>query len=173
MGVGEIAVDTEWAYQSIDWGGSSFEGEVLTVSTQPRIHVLALPVVCIRNLGKLQRDVPGIGSFPCRFKNAEYATMNFCAYNHENDTLANWTIFDPLSALNCNAKASVETLLGLLVPPLCVCLRHTAGKVWELTSTSRTLTPPVIMAALTSLGEEGGKVVACRKFFSLLQCVDL
>ncbi len=22
-------------YQSIDWGGSSFEGEVLTVSTQP------------------------------------------------------------------------------------------------------------------------------------------
>ncbi len=29
----------------------------------------------------------------------------------------------------------------------------------ELTSTSRTLTPPVIIAALTSLGEEGGKVL--------------
>ena len=36
---GGIAIDEERAYQSIDWGGSSFEGEVLTVSTQPRFHM--------------------------------------------------------------------------------------------------------------------------------------
>lgn len=26
-------------YQSIDWGGSSLEGEVLTVSTQPNVEI--------------------------------------------------------------------------------------------------------------------------------------
>ena len=36
-GVGVMAIDKGGAYQSIDWGGSSFEGEVLTVSTQPRL----------------------------------------------------------------------------------------------------------------------------------------
>ena len=35
---GGIAIGKKWAYQSIDWGGSSFEGEVLTVSTQPRFY---------------------------------------------------------------------------------------------------------------------------------------
>ena len=70
-------------YQSIDWGGSSFEGEVFTVSTQPGYYVLALPLTCICHLGELRRDVPGIGSFPCRFKKAEYATINFCAYSQE------------------------------------------------------------------------------------------
>ena len=45
------------------------------------------------------------------------------------------------------------------VPPLCVCPSHAAWKVLELTSTSRTLTPPVIVAALTSLSEEGCKVL--------------
>ena len=34
-------------YQSIDWGGSSFEGDVLTVSTQPGYYILALPLTCI------------------------------------------------------------------------------------------------------------------------------
>lgn len=43
-------------YQSMDCGGSSFEGEVLTVSTQP-----------------------GMGSFPWRLRKAEYAEMNLCA----------------------------------------------------------------------------------------------
>ena len=38
-GVGEVAVCKEKAYQSMDWGGSSFEGEVLTVSTQPRFYI--------------------------------------------------------------------------------------------------------------------------------------
>lgn len=38
-GVGVLAIDMGGAYQSIDWGGSSFEGEVLTVSTQPRLCI--------------------------------------------------------------------------------------------------------------------------------------
>ena len=38
-GVGVIEIDKGGAYQSIDWGGSSFEGEVLTVSTQPRLYM--------------------------------------------------------------------------------------------------------------------------------------
>lgn len=28
------------------------------------------------------KSIPGIGSFPCLFKKAEYASMNFCAWNH-------------------------------------------------------------------------------------------
>ena len=82
-------------YQSIDWGGSSFEGEVLTVSTQPGYYSLALSPTCICHLVKLRRDVPGIGSFPCRFKKAEYATINLCAYSQENDILASWTSSRP------------------------------------------------------------------------------
>ena len=76
---GEVGI----VYQSIDWGGSSFEGQVFTVSTQPGYYILALPLNCICHLGELRRDVPGIGSFPCRFKKAEYATINFCAYSQE------------------------------------------------------------------------------------------
>lgn len=121
--------------------------------------MLALPLIRVCHLGKVRRDVPGIGSFPCRFKKAEYATMNFCAYSQENDILANWIFSHPLFVHDYNPRASVETILGVFVPPLCLCLCHTAGEVWELTSTSRTLTPPVIMAVLTSLGEEGGKVL--------------
>lgn len=37
-GEGGIAIGKQSTYQSIDWGGSSFEGEVLTVSTQPRCY---------------------------------------------------------------------------------------------------------------------------------------
>ena len=107
-------------YQSIDWGGSSFEGEVLTVSTQPGYHGLAFALTCICDLGKLRRDVPGIGSFPCRFKKAEYATINLCAYSQENDVLASWTSSCPSSVLGCNPKASIEMPVGVFVPPPCL-----------------------------------------------------
>ena len=35
-GNGSVLGPESETYQSMDWGGSSFEGEVLTVSTQPR-----------------------------------------------------------------------------------------------------------------------------------------
>ena len=79
----------EGDYQSMDCGGSSFELEVLTVSTQPverkagsqYILCLSHPAGRAGTLwrGRVFEDVdePGIGSFPCLFKNAEYALMNF------------------------------------------------------------------------------------------------
>lgn len=82
--VEELAGDGR--YQSIDCGGSSLEWEVLTVSTQPRRSSRSQPFI----LGKRSvspdgrqatkgQNRPGIGSFPCRFKKAEYALINFCA----------------------------------------------------------------------------------------------
>lgn len=85
--------------------------------------------------------------------------MNFCAYSQENDVLASWTTSRPSFVLGCNPIASVDMPVGVSVPPLCLCPSHHAWKVLELTSTSRTLTPPVIIAALTSLSEEGCKVL--------------
>lgn len=32
-----------------------------------------------RGEGRVRAFIPGIGSFPCLFKKAEYASMNFCA----------------------------------------------------------------------------------------------
>lgn len=118
-------------YQSIDWGGSSFEGEVLTVSTQPGYYVLALPLHLQLPLGKLHRDVPGIGSFPCRFKKAEYATINFCAYSQDNDMLATWTIRRPSSILGCNLIAFVKMPGDVIVPHLCYAPLILPGRCWN------------------------------------------
>ena len=71
-------------YQSIDCGGSSLEGEVLTVSTQPKRRNLRQydPCLMSRSVGTAvaarcsTEGIPGIGSFPCRFRKAEYAVIN-------------------------------------------------------------------------------------------------
>lgn len=51
LGKDEIWKEGKW-YQSIDWGGSSLEGEVLTVSTQPMWGgLVSLHSICAQQVG--------------------------------------------------------------------------------------------------------------------------
>ena len=62
--------------------------------------------------------VPGIGSFPCRFKKAEYATMNFCACSHREGISANFPIHCLSCNLNCHPVNFAAILVVLISPPL-------------------------------------------------------
>lgn len=51
LGKDKIWNEGKW-YQSIDWGGSSLEGEVLTVSTQPmRGSLVSIHSICAQQVG--------------------------------------------------------------------------------------------------------------------------
>lgn len=53
-------------------------GPVLTVSTQP-VRKDVSKLFDNQTLNEIHLFIPGMGSFPCLFKKAEYASMNFCA----------------------------------------------------------------------------------------------
>jgi hypothetical protein len=91
--IAKVTGDRGLSYQSVSWGGSSLDEEVLTVSTHPVIHTVSHlgierysakarnRLVSERIEGLNPTNEPGMGSFPCRFRNAEYAWINFCACN--------------------------------------------------------------------------------------------
>src|SRR5258706_889415 len=81
--------------------------------------------------------IPGIGSFPCLFRNAAYALMNFCACTNQSNQ------HHSVVRSHCDSLAP-----ALLIAPSRVPSRLRFRNVWLPTSTSRTDTPPVIIAVV-------------------------